>query len=148
MKSPLQVEAKSELKKTKFAPPDLLRVNEKDPRYTYRWIHTTDKMNFYNGVENRGWEIVRWGSKSSENNIELMGLFSQFAPQTVGSIMRTGDLILARMPKEKAKERNEYYLSLARKQVADIKDPKRDIQTKERDLFVKSESDSWKETQI
>lgn len=134
-------------KQTAFAPPDLLKVSEKDPNFAYRWIKPNDRMNFYNGEDQRGWEIVRWGAKGVENNTELTGLFSQFAVATIGSVIRTGDLVLARMPKSKAKERNEYYLERARQMQRSTKKPKRDIRESEQGMFT-GDAQVWTETKL
>ena len=130
-----------------FSPPDLLKVNQKDPNFRYRWIRPTDRMNFFNGLDIRGWEVVRWGSKGVENNEELNGMITQFSGKALGSLIRTGDLILARMPKAKAEERNAYYVEKARKQVAQIKDIKRKVSAENKDSFL-GQTEEWSELKL
>ena len=129
-------------KKSKYSPPDLLAVNNKDPKFSYRWIKPHDRMNFYSGQENRGWEIVRFGTKGTEDNLELQGLFSQFAVSAAGTVIRCGDLILARMPKEKAEERNEHFAEKSRQQVKTIQNAKRNISSN-MDQFTGEKVETW-----
>ncbi len=130
-----------------FSPPDLLKVNAKDPNFKYRWIRPTDRMNFFNGMDIRGWEVVRWGSKGLESNEALKGMLSQFSSTDLGSLVRTGDLVLARMPKQKAEERNAYYLEKARQQVSQIKNPKRNISPDKQDAFL-GQAEEWSEIKL
>jgi len=108
---------------SKWRAPDLLHVNERDHNFTYRWIRISDRTPIYGGIDPRGWEIVR--KKQVTENVELTGTLSTFSQHTLDSTFRVGDLILARMPKEKAKERKDAYLERNRLQVEAIKDPKR-----------------------
>lgn len=135
-------------KKVSFSPPDLLKVNNADPNYTYRWISASNKVNFWNGQDSRGWEIVRWGSKNQEDNKELNGLLSQFAPTAVGSIVRVGEhLVLARMPKERADAIKEHYVEKSRQRVRAVTQPKRDISAEDQGQFL-GDVKTWKETKI
>lgn len=116
---------------SKWRAPDLLYVNERDPNFTYRWIKVSDRTPIYGGIDPRGWEIVR--RKQVNGNAELTGTLSQFSQQTLDSTFRIGDLILARMPKEKAQERKDAYLERNRLQVEAIKDPKRFVSRQHRE---------------
>lgn len=109
-------------KQVVYTPPDLLKVNEKDPNYTYRWIKIGDHVQIYGGQDVRGWELVRRGN--SEKVLE--GLLSEFSVTSLDSTYRLGDLVLARMPKEKVEARNLAYLEKNRTQMKAIKDPKKD----------------------
>lgn len=92
-------------KKGSFKPGDLLQVLNKDPNYAYRWLNAT-KLEKQGWTDHRNWEIVRTGNSSGEQ-AGIFGL-SQKA-NALGSMVRNGDLVLARMPKEDAEARNEYY---------------------------------------
>lgn len=130
--------------KSSFTPPDLMKVNNADPKFTYRWISPhKNTRTFMNGKDERGWEVVRFGSKAEENSA-LTGLFSQFSNQAVGSFVQIGDLILARMPKGEADSRNEFYREKAKRQLEQIKNPLRKVSDKDKDKFV-GDTSSWKQ---
>lgn len=140
------------VKKYTYAPPDLLAVNQKDPKYTYHWIKPNDRMNFIDGKEVRGWEIVRWGAIDTESNEPLMGILSQFGVKTLGSIIRTGDLILARMPNEMANARNEFYLNKNQVAKESIKRVNRKLEQQPRSDVVtvdsRSEAQEWRQASL
>ncbi len=124
-------ERRSPKKQTKYTPPDLLKVNEKDPRFTYRWIKIGSNVPIYGGQDVRGWELVR----RKDTDKVLDGLLSDFSVTALDSTIRIGDLVLAKMPKETAEERNEMYLERNRTQVNALKDPKREVDKVDRNKF-------------
>jgi len=92
-------------RKGTFKPGDLLQILNKDPNYAYRWLNAT-KMEKQGWTDHRNWEIVRTGNSSGEQ----AGALSLSTKATaLDSMVRNGDLVLARMPKEDAEARNEYY---------------------------------------
>ena len=144
--SRLVVERKSPARQSTYRPSGLLDVQHKDPNFTYRWIRYDDKTLFLSGKDHRGWEIVRSGASSGEvGESEFTGNLSQFSQSALGSIMRRGGLILARMPKEQADERNKYYQELALKQVAQYDDPRQDVKRSDRRHFVEASYESNKQ---
>ena len=118
-------------KQVKYTPPDLLKVNDKDPNFTYRWIKIGANVPIYGGQDVRGWELVRRGNSEKA----LDGLLSEFSVTALDSTFRVGDLVLARMPKENAEARNAAYLERNRTQMKAIQDPKRKVDSLDRDKF-------------
>lgn len=98
---PFESETKK-MSKGGFKPVDMMSINDKDPNFAYRFIKT-DRVDGM-GRDPRGWETVRANNTSGET--------SDAAKVTGGgldSTVRSGELALARMPKEQAEARNEYY---------------------------------------
>ena len=81
-----------------WKPPTKLTVTGKDPAYAYRWIHVD---NLDSALEN--WEVVKSQSKERLQSVTL----SDGTP--IDGVIKRGNLILCRMPKELAEQRNKYY---------------------------------------
>lgn len=88
-----------------FKPGDLLQILNRDPNYHYRWLNVT-KIEKQGWTDHRNWEIIRSGNTSGEK-AGIFGLSQKAA--ALDSMIRNGDLVLSRMPKEDAEARNEYY---------------------------------------
>lgn len=137
--SRLVIERKAPAKQRTYRPPSLLDVQNKDPNFTYRWVRYDDKTIFMGGKDHRGWEIVRAGADSGEkSDTDFTGSLNQFSQSALGSIIRRGGLILARMPKEDADARNEYFAELAARQVAQYDDPRQDVKREDRRHFIEA----------
>lgn len=106
-KSPLK---KSETKKmatsNEFKPQDILHIDG-DDRYAYRWL-SVKKLEQNGWQDHRGWEVVR-GMDADENEGGSKNFVDSV--QALDGTIRRGDLIMARMPKDKAEARNEYFRS-------------------------------------
>ena len=84
-----------------WEPSSVLHVQGKDPRFNYRWISKDN-------VDKRlaeGWEIVKGTTPDSAKGKSL----TLADGRSVDSVTSVRNLILARMPKEKAEARNKYY---------------------------------------
>jgi len=79
-------EIKSQVKETADRELDVLDVQGKDPKFAYRWLNT-HKQNLAM-KKARGWEVV------SDSKIKTFS-------GTSDSTHHIGDMILARMPKER-----------------------------------------------
>lgn len=119
--------------KSKWQKPDLLAISgfNKKPGYRYRLIKSSENSSFISGKDHRGWEIVKRGAGAQDPEETFTGSLSQFSRKALGSVYKLGDLILARMPEEHAKQRTEYYSQRSRAQAT--QDPKskisRDLKT-------------------
>jgi len=85
--------------KKPWAPANQLNVTNKDARFVQRWCSIDN-------LEHKiaeGWEVV---SRTSDPNIKIAADGALLKPDNT---YRKGRLILCRMPKEIAKERNDYY---------------------------------------
>ena len=119
-----------------YRPPNVLQVRGKEPGFRYRWVRLSDTVPFFGGQDHRNWEIVRNGAGGKEcQDTEFTGTFNQFSPKALGSIIRAGDLVLARMPEDDAVARNQSYAIKAKNALDRTKDPKRDIGSKDRKYF-------------
>lgn len=104
--------------KAKWSKPNLLSLRgfNKEPGYRYRLVKTSESHTFIDGKDARGWEIVRKGAGAQDLQDTFTGNISQFGKEALGSIVKVGDLILARMPEDMAVQRNEYYANRTRLQ--------------------------------
>jgi hypothetical protein len=94
-----------EMAKATFKPVDPLTVRNADERYSYRWLNKA-KLAKNGGQNADGWEV----DTSFGDNVEKAenkGFLD--SSHSVDGTVTSGDLILARMPKERAEARNEYY---------------------------------------
>jgi hypothetical protein len=96
-------------KQSKFKPKDKLHVEGQDDNFKYRWIRVRPDAPIFGGKDVRDWEVAR------EGEIEVEKL-SPFAITPLDSTRRQGDLVLARMPRDLADERNLYYQEKAKLQ--------------------------------
>jgi hypothetical protein len=79
-----------------MARPDRFHVPDADPNFQYRWLNTREE-NLVEACNYIGWELVHG---PSENPLDPMAGQSTDSPH--GGVTRTrGDVVLARMPKEK-----------------------------------------------
>lgn len=89
-----------------WEPASVLHVGNKDARFVYRWISKDN-------AEKRaaeGWEILKGVSPDKAKGKSLT-----LADGTqLDSCVIVRNLVLARMPKEMAESRNEYYAKLSR----------------------------------
>ena len=98
---PFESETKK-MMKGEYKPVDMMSINEKDPNFAYRFIRT-DRVDGQ-GRDPRGWEVVKAGNSSGETSDA-----KKVTGAGLDSTVRSGELALARMPKEQADARNEYY---------------------------------------
>lgn len=87
-----------------FKEANILDVTSKDGAYRYRWLSQA-KINQQN--QTRGWEVVTNVTKKNEGINQSKNFLNSVNP--LDSTMRVGDLVLARMPKEMAQSRNNYF---------------------------------------
>ena len=95
------------MSKTPWRPAKILEIPEKfkDPRFCYRWVDK-DKMGNVRKKRAEGWEIDTVLSKKLSN-----------LPKTIqdgsdtDSTVQVRELIVMRIPKELAEERNKFYAS-------------------------------------
>jgi hypothetical protein len=87
-----------------FKEVNILDVNQRDEAYRYRWL-SHQKINQQNNT--RGWEVVNNLNKKNEGVNQSKNFLNSVS--SLDSTMRVGDLVLARMPKEMAESRNQYY---------------------------------------
>lgn len=88
-----------------YQPADMLEVLNKDQRYAYKWL-SVKQLEKNNWRDYRGWEIVKSIESSGEGSNENPLPHSN---DPLDSTVRSGDLILGRMPREQADARNEFY---------------------------------------
>ncbi len=91
------------LKEEGFQPPNALEFAGGDKRYAYRWVKE-NSINARSGRDVRGWEKVTDTTSAGESVTE-----SGLADKGLDGSIKTGDLVLARMSKERAEKRNRYY---------------------------------------
>jgi hypothetical protein len=100
--------ATKKMGRSSFKPADRFQIKNKDPRFAYRFI---SRKKFLDGgnYDHRGWTPVGGFNRSGE----LVDQSGDIKDDTtcVTSSKIVGDLILARMPKADAEERNKYYAS-------------------------------------
>ena len=102
------LESTHTVKTSRWTRPDILQNRfQKDPDKRYRWVKLSEVTTFVNGLDHRGWEVVKL--KEGTTNADYNGKFGQFTKKGLDSAAMVGDLILCSMPKEKVKQRNEYY---------------------------------------
>jgi len=101
-----------------FEERDLLYVANADPRFRYRWL-SRKRLGDNGNFDEDGWEVVTTLNSGSEKTEELkQSLGFETNCSIDGTIVR-GDLILGRMPKEKA-ESIEAFLSKKANSQADM----------------------------
>lgn len=96
--------------------PTLLPDPPKSPDWTYKWIRAStlgvaDPTNMNSKIR-EGWELVSVDDPAAQS----VAMAVTDKPRHPGTV-EIGGLILARMPKEMARERNAYYQGVAAKQV-------------------------------
>ncbi len=99
-----------EIKKssTPWKPARVIDIPEsyKDPRFTYRWCNTLKMGNIQKKIQ-EGWEIDKILSKKLNELYGLNRTLEDGSP--MDSTVKMRELIVMRIPKEMAEERNEYY---------------------------------------
>lgn len=95
-----------------WEPASVLHVGNKDPRFAYRWI---SKDNIDKRIA-EGWEIIKGVSPDkAKGKILTLADGTQLDSCTV-----VRNLVLARMPKERAASRNKYYEDVAKDSVKEV----------------------------
>jgi len=123
-KSALQENKTKELSKGFYKPVDLLEVRNRDERYEYRWINTK-KLQDNSCIDPREWEVERKTYSTGVSSDQEKGFLDK--AHSLDGTIRVGDLVLAKMSKEKAQARKEHYKQKLR-QREEIMNVKRKIQ--------------------
>jgi hypothetical protein len=108
-----------------WTPASLLNIPEeyKDPRFTYRWCDTGKDGNITKKIS-EGWEVDREiskkrGSSFSANSQTEREFKDNTQPE--GSVTKLRELILMRMPRSLAEQRNKFYRDKATQKVTQTK---------------------------
>ena len=88
-----------------FTPQDMLAIRGLDERYEYRWLNAT-KLAASGGFDPRGYEVVKTTDASEAPKFK-----SPYGVEAtvIDGTIRRGDAVLARIPKEAAQRRREYF---------------------------------------
>ena len=100
-----------------WTPPNRLNAPEPPEGYKHRWIRIStrgedDKVNVHTKMD-EGWEPVRAEEYPSRN-------LPTIEDGKYAGVIGTGGLMLARMPLETVKERNEFYRGRTREQMTAV----------------------------
>jgi len=90
----------------------------KDSRYTYRWVSKSRVGNVQKKLQ-EGWEIDHTLAKRLDEKFGLNKTLEDAKQQ--GTVIHMREMILMRMPKQMAKERNEYYMKRGNISTKEIK---------------------------
>lgn len=120
MESDFLHSATDEMSGGDFKPVRILDIHDKDDRYEYRWLNVA-KLEKNGWRDLNGWEVIRNVDSSSARVNSVQSLGDKVHP--LDGAVRTGDLVLARMPKQRALSRRDYYRkrSLMRQELIQMK---------------------------
>lgn len=109
-----------ETRRKPWAVPSRLDTPPPPEGYGYRWIRAevngfVDKQNVYSSIR-EGYELVR----AEELPEDYQGMLPTIEEGKHAGVVSTGGLILAKIPKETAEERNAYFRQKARDQLSAV----------------------------
>lgn len=109
-----------ETRRKPWAAPSRLDTPPPPEGYGYRWIRAevngfVDKQNVYSSIR-EGYELVR----AEELPEDYQGMLPTIEEGKHAGVVSTGGLILAKIPKETAEERNAYFRQKARDQLSAV----------------------------
>lgn len=100
--------------KSTWRPSRVLEVPEKfkDPAFVYRWVNT-DKQGNYRKKLSEGWEVDMSLTKKMEPDVTIE------EGKSIEGAMQVREMIVMRLPVEKAKARNQFYVERSENAVAE-----------------------------
>jgi len=109
-----------ETRRKPWAAPSRLDTPPPPEGYGYRWIRAevngfVDKQNVYSSIR-EGYELVR----IEELPEDYQGMLPTIEDGKHAGVISTGGLLLAKIPKETAEERNAYFRQKARDQLSAV----------------------------
>jgi hypothetical protein len=116
----LRASREKETRRKPWAAPSRLDTPPPPEGYGYRWIRAevngfVDKQNVYSSIR-EGYELVR----AEELPEDYQGMLPTIDEGKHAGVVSTGGLILAKIPKETAEERNAYFRQKARDQLSAV----------------------------